>query len=593
MHVFAFDRDWTVDVNPHPRHEAVPLEWVKHLAHETHHAVYAIGNQDLAEEAAIPGVVDIVGRHADNWDEWLGGKQPDGYYERFPTRRERLSLIADLHPDADEYVVVDDLDLSDIAGWAHYHAWEFVPAVERGEIHPDLPWAREPVADGGYPTSAGIIPVDAADLAEFIDEYADAPAFELRYDDESSERTYLLADISVIDRTVERPAAAPAIRCHPASPRADPFSVRVDAVEQLSTVDPPAEAFTAAAEAPTERATALRRLAEAKPDAVTVSAVLTLLDNQNEDSRQDALRALRLVADNRPEDCTPAIPILRSLLQRDDLAAPADALGTLQAIGETDPADIAPLTEEIRTYLGAADDAVRRESVRCIAAIADGDPADAVDAVPALATVIEDQADGLPYAVYTLSCVTQEFPEAVEPAAGALGDVIADATQQDSVRLNATAALGRIVGEHPDTGLDIVDDVAALFDADNRKLRNNAVGLVGDVATVHTDVVEPYTDDIGSLLTVDDTYTRINASAALARIAEDFPDEVAPLAPQFRTLLDDDHPVVRKNACWALGHLGDDTAKSTLETISETDDDEDVRTRAMWAVAQIEGAHDP
>ena len=61
MLVFAFDRDWTVDVNPNPNKEAVPLEWVRHLAHETEHAVYAIGNQLLADEAAIPGVVDIVG----------------------------------------------------------------------------------------------------------------------------------------------------------------------------------------------------------------------------------------------------------------------------------------------------------------------------------------------------------------------------------------------------------------------------------------------------------------------------------------------------------------------------------------------------
>jgi hypothetical protein len=139
MHVFAFDRDWTVDVNSHPRHQAVPLDWVRHLAHETEHAVYAIGNQDLADEAAIPGVVDIVGRHDDEWDEWLGGKQPDGHYERFPTRRERLALIEDLHPDADAYVVVDDLDLSDVESWEHYHAWDFIPEVERGAIGPNLP----------------------------------------------------------------------------------------------------------------------------------------------------------------------------------------------------------------------------------------------------------------------------------------------------------------------------------------------------------------------------------------------------------------------------------------------------------------------
>lgn len=30
MIVLAFDRDWTVDVNPHPNREAVPLDYVKH-----------------------------------------------------------------------------------------------------------------------------------------------------------------------------------------------------------------------------------------------------------------------------------------------------------------------------------------------------------------------------------------------------------------------------------------------------------------------------------------------------------------------------------------------------------------------------------
>ena len=152
MRVFAFDRDFTVDLNPYPGREAVPLEWVRYLAHETDHAVYAIGNQDLAGEAAIPGVVDIVGRHPDDWDDWLGDKRPDGYYEQFPERRERLHLIAELHPGADGYVVVDDIDLSDVDGWTHYHAWDFVPAVRRGDIDPDLPWVGEPAPDGGRPT---------------------------------------------------------------------------------------------------------------------------------------------------------------------------------------------------------------------------------------------------------------------------------------------------------------------------------------------------------------------------------------------------------------------------------------------------------
>jgi len=42
MYVLAFDRDWIVDVNPHPRHDAVPLDWVRYWAHDTDHEVWAI-----------------------------------------------------------------------------------------------------------------------------------------------------------------------------------------------------------------------------------------------------------------------------------------------------------------------------------------------------------------------------------------------------------------------------------------------------------------------------------------------------------------------------------------------------------------------
>lgn len=58
MNVPAFDRDWPVDPNPRPRREAVPLERVRYPAHETNHEVWAIGIQDLVEEADAPGVVD-------------------------------------------------------------------------------------------------------------------------------------------------------------------------------------------------------------------------------------------------------------------------------------------------------------------------------------------------------------------------------------------------------------------------------------------------------------------------------------------------------------------------------------------------------
>jgi hypothetical protein len=77
MYVLAFDRDWTVDVNPHPHRDAVPLEWVRYWAHEAEHEVWAIGNQDLVEEADIPGTVESV-RRRDGHIEVLGEQDEPG-----------------------------------------------------------------------------------------------------------------------------------------------------------------------------------------------------------------------------------------------------------------------------------------------------------------------------------------------------------------------------------------------------------------------------------------------------------------------------------------------------------------------------------
>jgi hypothetical protein len=146
MKVFAFDRDETVDVNPHPdpEKEPVPLAWVRHLTHHTEHAVYAHGHQALTLEAEVPGLRRAKERANDieadsHWSEVLGVDIESRSYAEGLTRRERVRLVECVHPDAEEYVVVDDVDLSDLDGWQHYHSWEFVAAVREGKRTFDLP----------------------------------------------------------------------------------------------------------------------------------------------------------------------------------------------------------------------------------------------------------------------------------------------------------------------------------------------------------------------------------------------------------------------------------------------------------------------
>lgn len=140
MHVFAFDRDRTVDVNPPRRRRAVPLAWVRYLAHETEHEVWAIGNQQLTDEADIPGVAEAVDQHPDQ----------DGFDRsavHIP-REDRVRLVGDLFPEAERHIVVDDVNLKHLDGWTHYFPWAFVEAVEGGDIDIDLPTAVLRQAEG-------------------------------------------------------------------------------------------------------------------------------------------------------------------------------------------------------------------------------------------------------------------------------------------------------------------------------------------------------------------------------------------------------------------------------------------------------------
>jgi len=153
--VYAFDRDHTVDTNPHPERAAVPLDWIVELRAREGTSVWAIGNQRLTHEAGIPGVVELQTRLGDGGVRTRGlqlltgldrllpataadAMIPDPVAEALadvsmPPRRERLRLLERLFPDADGYVVVDDADLRDVEGWTHYFPWEFYREF-RGEF---------------------------------------------------------------------------------------------------------------------------------------------------------------------------------------------------------------------------------------------------------------------------------------------------------------------------------------------------------------------------------------------------------------------------------------------------------------------------
>ena len=137
--VLAFDRDETVDVNPPTDKEAVPLSWIKHWDTETNHEVWAIGNQKLKSEAGIPGVREAVLKLENEWYREFTETDDDDSVDGWPRRARRVEMLAELFPEADGYVVVDDKDLSYIDGWDHYYPWEFVKAVRAETVDFSVP----------------------------------------------------------------------------------------------------------------------------------------------------------------------------------------------------------------------------------------------------------------------------------------------------------------------------------------------------------------------------------------------------------------------------------------------------------------------
>jgi len=464
-------------------------------------------------------------------------------------------------------------------------------------------------------------------VADYVAADCDPPGVEIEYRDDDGRRSRRLYGCVPIERTFDRPAARSAIRCFPVDPDEGTFTVALEAVEDLTGVDLPEDVFRDVAGSAAEVALGLRRFAACAPDEVPLPPVLGLLEDDaagtdeaggnGDGSHEDggdghgrdgnhgdgdgddqsvprrALAALSKLAAARPTEASAAIPVLRPLLAGGDSSTDVDfvaigkALEAIRLIAASDPGAVAPIVDELVPHLDDSPGRHAREAARAIGEIAAEYPTDVSGAVPALASLVEEDRKGQGYAAYALSHVSREDPAAIEPVAPVLGHAVVDDSRSVNTRLSAAAAFGRTVGERPAIGVEFVEDLVPLFDADDHRLRNNAVGIVGDVARTHTDVVEPYVAALAPLLTADDDFTRVNASAAISRVSEDFPDSVDHLTQTAIDLLDDDESLVRLNACWALGYLEAASAVDALAAVAHEDDDQAVRNRAAWAHARI------
>jgi len=568
MFVLAFDRDWTVDVNPHPRREAVPLEWVRYWAHDCEHEVWAIGNQDLVEEANIPGTVESI-RRRDGGISVLGEQDELGYYDWWPERDERLYILAELFHSAEEYIVVDDLDLSYVDGWEHYHAWEFVERVRQGDIHLDTPSSASWEADGG---------IDSADtVREILD---DGWVFEITYRDNGDTRTYV-ATHKDPHRPAMTPIDGPPVFYFETLTGDETHKVRFPDLVDVTPVS--AEQLPEPLMA--EAATAMQSLIDAD-ESVPLSDITTVLSaaGDTDSAQHSALTLAYAVLQTRGETFEEIGGQVLRILQDSEFAVGRGVMKELIETAQESPEVVAQHTSGLSAL--ATESAYEEGAVRCFVALAEADPAYALDGVPALATaaMAEDE-DTRQWAVYALSLVAGSYPEEVYPTTETLIDAMR--TENESIRTNALSAVGKITSSYPDAAKSVTADLLHLLDDEHPKVRNNAVGLLGDIAQEHPDVVIEYAEEIADCLDDSNEQARLNASIALLNAGEANPDAIRTQHEQLEVALDDPNPGVRANGCALVANSEAPVPIETLRELRDTDPDETVRDRAEWAVTRI------
>jgi hypothetical protein len=104
---------------------------------------------------------------------------------------------------------------------------------------------------------------------------------------------------------------------------------------------------------------------------------------------------------------------------------------------------------------------------------------------------------------------------------------------------------------------EILDEVAAGLELDDRKLLGDCAEVFTEVATVNPALVAPYAELLIPLLGHKDTRVRWEATHAVALVAPLVPDLIAPLLPDLVAKIEGDRSViVRDCTVKALGEYG-------------------------------------
>ncbi len=335
-----------------------------------------------------------------------------------------------------------------------------------------------------------------------------------------------------------------------------------------------------------DRVERYRQLAAAAPGVVPADSLWPLIEVEAESVRYDAIRTVSSVIEDRPEI---GITAVDKLVDRLDDTRPIRlyAVRSLATIAERYPETVVEITPQIVNELTRKNSLLNAAATQFLLAVAEHKPVAALDATPAIASLLSPTPTrARRQALSVLSVIAEAFPEEVRPLVPQLCSLLE--ADDDLYRISCTAALGHVTSAYPDAATPVVPTLLDELSAYNPELRGNAVGILGDIAQEFPMDVAPYTEEIAPLLEDSDPTVRSNTAGTLARVAEAYPGRVESHVPTLIELLEDSWTRSRVHACWVLGHCKASEAKTPLTKRRREDPEESVRSRAAWALSQLD-----
>jgi HEAT repeat protein len=334
------------------------------------------------------------------------------------------------------------------------------------------------------------------------------------------------------------------------------------------------------------RAEYLDRTVGGNPTDADVGELVELSRSSEEKAQMHALTAMGRLIPDRSKDIVSVCPVLVEHLESEVLLTRFGALSCLSLLAEDDPEHVLSVIDHVLPLLEpACDPGIHEESIRFVSEVSTEYPEHVQDAVPQLATLLNDDPPQEQALLEAIVNIAKTAPDAVVPIAEDLCAYVE--SDEATHRTSAIAALGYIAKEAPEAAETTIPTMMALLESTQDRLRANAAGLLADLSEAYPEQMTYELSQVVALVEDPNENAQHNATYILAKVASRYPDDVEPAIEPLIQALDADLKNTRISACRALGYVGAEEATDALETRRDNDPSQDVRKVAGWALGQI------